>query len=271
MAQRNYLFFYLALAALVAACSVKKLPVLPSQAGELAPIADIVADLDTLALQEREDWIKKEILAGHIPMFLTEWAKIETSITTANGKLTKATYYVTPDYLSIGKDTDFLRIPLTPKTAQAIADEFHCFLPTRKMVDDIYQAATVKLQPTPLTEERERFSTFFTHHRMIERQRDGKVGLIAGIKKDVVISHAIVEDIRPNRVAIYGWHKLDSLPIQPLYTGHVDWYVDYSHGIRLVYEMIEVDGRMMHYTDVLGDAELKGLLCDEAVCDFYRY
>lgn len=34
---------------------------------------------------------------------------------------------------------------------------------------------------------------------------------------------------------------------------------------------MEVDGRMMHYTDVLGDAELKGLLCDEAVCDFYRY
>ena len=26
----------------------------------------------------------------------------------------------------------------------------------------------------------------------------------------------------------------DGKPIQPLYTGHVNWYVDYSHGVRLV-------------------------------------
>ncbi|MGV3761986.1 hypothetical protein [Parapedobacter sp.] len=271
MALRNNLFFYLAFAAMIAGCSTNRLPVLPHRGSEIAPIAGVVSYLDTLDLQEREDWIKKEILAGHIPKFLTEWAKIETNITAANGELTKATYYVTPDYLAIGRDTDFFRIPLTPKTAQAIADEFHCFLPTRKMVDDIYQAAAVKLEPMPLTEEREKVSTFFIHHRMIEQRRDGRAGLIAGIKKDVVISYAIARDKRPNRVAIYGWHKSDGLPIQPLYTGHVDWYVDYSHGIRLVYEMIKVDGRWMHYEDVLNDKELKGLLCDEEICGFSRY
>ena len=39
---------------------------------------------------------------------------------------------------------------------------------------------------------------------------------------------------RPNRVAIYGWHYLNGQPIQPTYAGHVDWYIDYSHGIRPV-------------------------------------
>jgi UDP-galactopyranose mutase len=72
-------------------------------------------------------------------------------------------------------------------------------------------------------------------------------------------------------VAIYGWHKPDGNPIQPLYTGHVNWYVDYSHGIRLVYRIIIVDGKKLDYMDVLKDPVLKYLLTDEAKADFYRY
>src|SRR5207253_1071838 len=56
--------------------------------------------------------------------------------------------------------------------------------------------------------------------------------LIAGIKKDVVITNRLGE--KPNHVAIYGWHKLDGDPIQPLTIVHISPYVDYSHGIRLV-------------------------------------
>ena len=59
--------------------------------------------------------------------------------------------------------------------------------------------------------------------------------------------------------------------IQPLYTGHVNWYVDYSHGIRLVYRTIYVNGKPMDYIDVLKDKNLKKLLCDEDECNFYRY
>lgn len=39
----------------------------------------------------------------------------------------------------------------------------------------------------------------------------------------------IIMDLKTNRVTIYGWHKLDGKPIQPLFTGHVDWYVDYFY------------------------------------------
>ena len=69
----------------------------------------------------------------------------------------------------------------------------------------------------------------------------------------------------PNRVAIYGWHQLNGQPIQPLYLGHVDFYVDYSHGIRLVRQQMLVDGVDVPVTDVLSDPNLHVLLSDEGV------
>jgi hypothetical protein len=64
---------------------------------------------------------------------------------------------------------------------------------------------------------------------------------------------------------------LDGTPIQPLYTGHVDWYVDYSHGIRLVHQNIKVNGRWMNYKEVLQHPVYKKLLCDEEYCEPYNY
>ena len=173
--------------------------------------------------------------------------------------------------MSIGSDDDWARIPLSPMAAQQIADSFHCFLPTRKMVDDIYRAAKIKLEPVPMYAFRDSTITMFQHHLMIEGQRKLRTGLIAGIKKDVVLSEKIHKDPKANRVAIYGWHKLDGKAIQPLYTGHVNWYVDYSHGIRLVYRMINVNGKAMDYIDVLKNEQLRKLLCDEEDCNYYRY
>jgi hypothetical protein len=72
---------------------------------------------------------------------------------------------------------------------------------------------------------------------------------------------------KPSRVAIYGWHYPDGQPIQPLYVGHVDWYVDYSHGIRLVSQEMIVDGRPMRFSDVLRDMELSALVSDEGPID----
>jgi len=211
------------------------------------------------------------VLSGNIPAFLTRFVRIETNITDSLGKRITAAYFVAPDYLSIGSNADFARIPLTPATAQQIADSFDCFLPTRKMVNDIYRQARIKPEPVPLFIYRDSALSFWQHHLIIEGQRKGQRGLIAGIKKDVVISGKIARDTKPHRVAIYGWHNPDGNPIQPLYTGHVDWYVDYSHGIRLVYRKIRVQGNWMDYTDVLKHPVYKALLCDEEWCDCFKY
>jgi len=188
-----------------------------------------------------------------------------------SGKTIKASYFVTPDYLSIGTNKDWARIPLTPIAAQQLADAFNCFLPTTKIVDDIYKTARVKLEPVPMYIYRDSTVTMWQHHLIIEGQRRNRKGLIAGIKKDVVISRKIGRSEKPNRVAIYGWHLMNGKPIQPLYTGHVNWYADYSHGIRLVYRKIKVNGKWMDYVDVLSDPVLRKLICNEEYCDFYRY
>ncbi|MBL7814668.1 MAG: hypothetical protein JNL70_06650 [Saprospiraceae bacterium] len=223
-------------------------------------------------LGERENLADSLILSGNIPQFLKKMKRINVSIfDSLNQKTIRAHYFVTPDYLSIGTNEDFARLPLSPMLAQRIADSFHCFLPTRKIVNDIYAQAKVKLEPQPLFAFRDSAPTFYYHHLIIEGQRQLKKGLIAGIKKDVVISSKIMHDARPNRVVIYGWHKLDGQPIQPLYTGHVNWYVDYSHGIRLVDRTIWVGRKKMDYTDVLMHPILRRLICDEDECNFYHY
>jgi hypothetical protein len=220
----------------------------------------------------RDSLVVKEILAGNVPDFLQNFEAINVSITdSTSGKITKATYYVSPDYLSVGTNDDWARINISPLAAQRIADSFHCFLPTRKMVDDIYKAAVVKLEPVPMYAFRDSTPTMWHHHLIVEGQRKGRKGLIAGIKKDVVISGKILKDSRPDRVAIYGWHKPDGKPIQPLYTGHIYWWEDYSQVISLLYRRIKVEGKWMDYIDVLKDSKLQRLLCDEETCDFYRY
>jgi hypothetical protein len=221
--------------------------------------------------KERDSLAISEILKGDIPDFLKKFVRINTQITSSEGRLIKAHYYVMPDYLSIGTNDDFARIPLTPMAAQQIADSFHCFLPTRKIVNDIYEQAKVKLEPVPMYAFRDSTVTMWQHHLIIEGQRRQRKGLIAGIKKDVVITEKLARDTKLDRVAIYGWHKLDGKPIQPLYTGHVNWYVDYSHGIRFVYRTIWVNNKRMDYIDVMKSPELRRLLCDEEFCDIYHY
>ena len=222
--------------------------------------------------QQRDSFALAEVLHGNIPSFLRRFVPVHAQIRDSlTGKTIKATYYVAPDYLSVGTDKDWARINITPYAAQKIADSFHCFLPTKKIVDDIYKSANVKLEPVPMYAFRDSTPTMYHHHLIIEGQRKGRKGLIAGIQKDVVISDRITRDGRPDRVAIYGWHKPDGTPIQPLYTGHVYWWVDYSQGIRLVYRKIRVRGRWMDYVDVLKDPFLCRLICDEQYCDFYKY
>lgn len=221
--------------------------------------------------RQRDSLAWQEIQAGNLPPFLKRFVPVHVQAKGTSGRLIRATFFAAPDYLSIGTGHDWARINITPHLAQRVADTLDCFLPTRKMVDDIYHAAKIKLEPVPMYAFRDSTPTMYQHHLIIEGQRKGRKGLIAGIQKDVVISGSLYRDARQDRVAIYGWHRLDGTPIQPLYTGHVYWWVDYSQGIRLIYRRIRVNHRWMDYREVLKDPVLRTLLCDEENCDFYAY
>jgi hypothetical protein len=213
----------------------------------------------------------QQIVSGNYPHHVFRWVTIHTQLQVDSITTLLATYQVTSDYLSIGTDADWSRVPLTAMAAQQVADSFRCFLPTRKIVDDIYQAARVKLAPMPMFAFRDSPVTMYQHHLIIEGLRNGRKGLIAGIKKDVVIAALLTRSAKPNRIAIYGWHQLNGKPIQPLYAGHVNWYADYSHGVRLVKRTIQINGRPYDYVQVMQDPVLRKLICDEADCDVYRY
>lgn len=221
--------------------------------------------------KQRDSLAVAQVKAGNIPAFLRAFVAVSSSMVDSLGKEHKAIFYVSPDYISLGTNEDWARVPLTPMAAQEIADHFNCFLPTRKIVDLVYQAAVVKLSPVPMYAFRDSSVTMWQHNLIIEGQRKSRKGLIAGIKKDLVISGKISRDPKPNREAIYGWHRVDGRPIQPLYTGHINWWVDYSHGARLVYRIIQVDGIAMDYTDVLKHPFYHRLICDEDWCDYFKY
>jgi hypothetical protein len=246
---------------------VNKIPKRQEHAISGSEFADKAKKLNA---EQREELILQEICSGNFPDFMRKLVAINTN-TIINGKRVKAKYFVMPDYLMIGSNDDFVRIPMQPKTAQKIANKFGFFLPTPKICDDIYNTAKVKLEPHPLTIARDSFNTFVEHNTIIENQRQKHKGLIAGIKKDVVITSAISRNPQPNRVAIYGWHKSDGKPIQPVYTGHVDWYVDYSHGIRLIYQTVLIDGEPIDYRDILSNSALSALLCNDIDCSYFEY
>ena len=85
--------------------------------------------------------------------------------------------------------------------------------------------------------------------------------LISGHKKDVVLTNRLAR--AGAKIAIYGWHRLSGTPIQPLSTVHSASYADYSHGIRLVSDIVLIDGEPWSIYRVLEDPWLARILSDE--------
>ena len=183
------------------------------------------------------------------------------------GPTVAATIWVTPDYLAIGSDDDFLYVPLNYYSATIVADRFGSVLPTASMVDAIYEQSAHHLTPAPLPAGPLMRSNLYLskHQQRIDEQRSGlPLGeLIAGHKKDLVLTNRLRQ--LPGRVAIYGWHRAPGDPIQPLSTVHGARYVDYSHGVRLVSTTVVVDGRPRSIYDALQDSRVAPVLSREGV------
>jgi len=217
--------------------------------------------------RQREQAILSAITGGNLPGFLHKLVPVELTYQDLSGKALKATIFVMPEYLAIGSDKDYLRIPMDLYTAVAVASHLGYVLPTRKMVDAIYRQSAFHFSPEPMTPGPQMRSTKYyrVHNEKIEAQ-SAAIGatqgaLVSGHKKDVVITNLL--DLNPGRIAIYGWHRLNGAPIQPLSTVHGACYADYSHGIRLVSEKVMVDGKERSIYDVLQDPIASRVLSDE--------
>jgi hypothetical protein len=192
---------------------------------------------------------------------------VTVTFTGPDKKVHTGTFKVLPDYLAIGSNDDFIRVPMSPLTAQVIANNTGTILPTRKIVNDVYQNADKKLPFHPMDPNKQMESSdYYQRHNQFVEDKRIKVGaqngqLIAGHKKDVVLTNLL--DTDPGKVAIFGWFDNNGKRIQPLSTIHGNTYADYSHGIRLVQGKMTVDGVERDVADVLHDKNLAGLISDE--------
>jgi len=232
-----------------------------------------MAKTESLSRQAREEEIKKAILSGNTPSFLNKFKEIKIKKVLSDGKEHTISYFAAPDYLAVGNDSDFVRTPMNPITAQQIADKLGCMLPTAKMVDDIYAQAATKLSPQPMSsgnypgwQNRMMKSEFYNEHQRLVQTQISKTAhkngeLVAGHKKDVIVSNSL--NSHPDKVIIYGWQLKGGKNIQPLSWIHENTYADYSHGVRLIKRKMIVDGVEMDSADILKDPVLSALLSKE--------
>ncbi len=244
---------------------------LPDRRADALSGSGFEEQIRSLPLAAREEAIFEQVLSGNVPDFLRELIPVTVKRLAGEDSVT-VTYFVTPDYLAVGDDDDYFLMPTTPLLAQRIGNEIGYSLPTRRMVDQIWEAAPLRLSPRPIppTDLMTTVPVMYEHHLMVLEQREAAKEehppgtLVAGHKKDVIISNRIYGQ-SSGRVVIYGWHYLNGTPIQPVYHGHAETYVDYSHGIRLVQNHIIVNGRPGNYHDLLQHPHWHVLISDEGV------
>lgn len=191
---------------------------------------------------QRELAIIDQFLSGNFPNQLKQFIPLHLEGSTPNGIL-EVDLTVSPDYFALGTDGDSVRTPMTNYAAQFIASFLGMALPTAFLVDRIYDQATTKLNPEPTDwykrdPEMRLGPNYWLFNQNIEKQRQGRPPLLAGHKKDVIVTNLL--DSAPQRVAIYGWQREGNRPIQPIGTPHEFVYEDYSHGIRLIGPMVLV-------------------------------
>lgn len=136
-------------------------------------------------------------------------------------------WHVAPTYLA----------PVARRDVWAALDAWECELPSRELVDAIWRAAVVRLDPFKLLRTPNDLANgasmraYLDQRARLERVlADCGVGpfdLVAGTHKDFAL-------VEPGRIDLYGWHTLAGVPIQGPRTSHDEAHVDYSQGLRLV-------------------------------------
>ncbi|MES1245539.1 MAG: M15 family metallopeptidase, partial [Acidobacteriota bacterium] len=263
-------------------------PCIPARtSGDTGP--KFLESVKSLKGPDREKLILAELLKGNIPGFLRRLKPVTVTFTDKAGARHTATYKVMPDYLAIGDDKDWVRIPINAITAQKVADKYCMSLPTARMVEDIFRNADIKMVRIARDyykrdggKDQDASPSYLEHHQAIQKlladKYEGKSWqdlLLAGHKKDVVIADRLWSE---KKLAFYGFFDERGKAEQVFYMdgaakknpvpgkaslAHEPTYADYSHGVRLVSRVVEVDGKEMDISDLLHHPDLYELVYHE--------
>lgn len=248
---------------------------LPERDLEMKGASELYTEWLPLNRTQRETRVLQEFRKGNVPALFRMFRPIQLT-DPDDPSTSRGTAYVTMDYFSIGGDGDHIRMPVSGPLAQLIADEVGCMIPTRHIVNLIHRQADQQLAPRPFSPDNYTITSlqvFRLSHEAIENALPPvhQRGLISGIKKDIVITNQLNNRPPPPRVAIYGWHRLDGSAIQPLSLVHGEMYMDYSHGLRLVWPKVIIDGEEMDFSEALTHPEYHRLVSDEGPVTVQRY
>ena len=242
---------------------------IPARSSTSITGSKLIEELLCKPIAKREHIILEQLKFGNVPDFLRVLKPIKVNFEesqNANTGKGEMIVFVMPDYLAVGSDEDFVRVPLNLTSAIELTRNWNFVLPTTKIVDLIYAQADCKIPPHPLKPGPEMSSPGYLqdHNHKVDQDTPtsaSKESLKAGHKKDIVISNRLLE--KKNRIAIYGWHKPSGKPIQPLSIVHRSDYADYSHGIRLVYNKVWFKNKWIPIKHILKNKSLASTLSRE--------
>ncbi len=252
---------------------------------------EFIQKVQDMGFWDMEEQTVAQILAGNVPSALKKFRKITYTVTIRHryqsftlegfpdGPVKKETHkykvemWVLPDYLAVGNDQDFVRMPMGPLAAQRVADSLYCSLPTTFLSDRIDEVSEGRIEIFPFRPVGDRnmkplcFEDSNNAINALMRSKGLEFGqFVSGLKKDVVLTTRLENEPDYYRhVAIYGWFHPDGHPQQPLFIRHGNFYSDYSHGIRLIYRTIKIDGKEYDLRAVLEDPVLFRLVSKEDV------
>lgn len=252
---------------LVKEAGLKPLPYFQEHKGTGLKAWDFVESIDDLDFWKFEDKTIDALMAGDVPDSLRYFKKIRYE---RLGHTIE--FWTLPDYLAIGTNDDFVRIPMGIVSSRQVAKALGCILPTTFLVDRINDVAEGALDIFPFRPKgsRNQLPIVFQDHnnalKALYKAKGYHFGqFISGLKKDLVLTWN--QDRIPayaKNIAIYGWHHPDGHPQQPLFLRHAGYYSDYSHGTRLIWNEILIDGKPYELEKVMRDPQLFRLVSDES-------
>jgi hypothetical protein len=236
---------------------------------------------DTRSVVAREQLVLEAVTEGlALPII---WAPLTTSAGSHTG-----TIFVATDTLRFGipgpnadrSDWDWVRVAVTPDTAQRIADALGVLLPTDRIADLAHAQADVRLTPHTQYPVTATTAAMLQHHAAIEAERAGREGLLSTIGKEWILGPELfpadypAHPLRNDGAINYGWHTLGPATPDGPYQGRpgmVLWqtrgfrhnrrHVDYSQWApRVVHPRMRVDGRNVSTAEVMMSPELARLV-----------
>ena len=219
---------------------------------------------------DREKYIMDKVLAG---TFEAVWTEVEHTV---SGKVGR--FMVMEDALKI----DGVRVNVSAKLQQQLADVFDASLMTAQIADLVYAKAIRRIDPAPMPISTSVASMTKHSSNVDARLRALPVteGLVADPGKHWILDKKLEQ--LPGRACNYGWHftgssyqgingfavasKINTLNnkpikvIQPNATAHDALHSDYSQICQLVSQTCWVDGVEKRFFELLTDPALSALV-----------